>query len=79
MSARARRLKVVSKQEPRPELAWGEPAWGDAAREINGAALLLENMITGCQQAEPPDADRDQALFEIAQLMRQIAEHGRVV
>jgi hypothetical protein len=78
MSARARKLTAV----PKPAAAPGEKpkdALGDASFDLQGVALLLENMVHGCHAAEPwDDGEKDRAFMIIADLVREIAKYGEL-
>jgi hypothetical protein len=52
---------------------------GEASENLKATALLLESMVAAGESWEPLDAERDRALGVVASLVRQIAEHGRVL
>ncbi len=73
MSARGRRLKVIPKTEETPG-----PALGDASEDLKAVSLLLRTFVLG--EAHGMDqGTQDHALVMLADVLDQIAEHGRVL
>ncbi len=74
MSARGRRLKVIPKAEETPA-----PALGDASDDLKAVSLLLRTFVLGEGRMSTSDVAQDHALMILADVLDQIAEHGRVL